>query len=97
MGEGNLEEFDLVLAGEDALRPAVERDRAQMIDASPLGLREVFRMRTSPSGGEGQDSATSPDWRPAVSDSTGCGSAVTADIPSSIKVDANVDMRMQKS
>jgi pimeloyl-ACP methyl ester carboxylesterase len=42
MGEGNLEEFDLVLAGEDALRPAVERDRTQMIDSSPEGMREVF-------------------------------------------------------
>jgi pimeloyl-ACP methyl ester carboxylesterase len=34
MGEGNIEEFDLVLAGEDALRPATERDRAQMLGAS---------------------------------------------------------------
>jgi pimeloyl-ACP methyl ester carboxylesterase len=42
MGEGNVEEFDLVLAGEDALRPAVERDRAVMIDSSPEGLRQVF-------------------------------------------------------
>jgi pimeloyl-ACP methyl ester carboxylesterase len=42
MGEGNLEEFDLVLAGEDALRPAVERDRTQMIDSSPEGMRDVF-------------------------------------------------------
>jgi pimeloyl-ACP methyl ester carboxylesterase len=42
MGEGNIEEFDLVLAGEDALRPAIERDRAQMIESSPAGMREVF-------------------------------------------------------
>jgi pimeloyl-ACP methyl ester carboxylesterase len=34
MGEGNIEEFDLVLAGEEALRPATERDRKQMLGAS---------------------------------------------------------------
>lgn len=42
MGEANVEEFDLVLAGEEALRPALDRDRAQMLDASPDGLRAVF-------------------------------------------------------
>lgn len=42
MGEDNLEEFDLVLAGEAALRPAIDRDRLQMIDSSPDGLRKVF-------------------------------------------------------
>jgi pimeloyl-ACP methyl ester carboxylesterase len=34
MGEGNIAEFDLVLAGEEALRPATERDRKQMLGAS---------------------------------------------------------------
>ena len=29
MGEGNLKEFDLVLAGEEALRPALERERTR--------------------------------------------------------------------
>jgi pimeloyl-ACP methyl ester carboxylesterase len=42
MGEANVEEFHLVLAGEEALRPSLERDRAQMLDASPDGLRAVF-------------------------------------------------------
>jgi pimeloyl-ACP methyl ester carboxylesterase len=42
MGEGNVEEFDLVLEGEEALRPAIERDRLQMIDSSPAGMRDVF-------------------------------------------------------
>jgi len=42
MGDANVEEFDLVLAGEDALRPAIERDRAQMIESSPEGMRQVF-------------------------------------------------------
>ncbi len=42
MGEGNLEEFDLVLAGETALRPTIERDRLQMIDSSLDGLRAVY-------------------------------------------------------
>jgi pimeloyl-ACP methyl ester carboxylesterase len=42
MGDGNVEEFGLVLAGEDALRPAIERDRLQMTESSPAGLREVF-------------------------------------------------------
>jgi pimeloyl-ACP methyl ester carboxylesterase len=42
MGEANTDEFDLVLAGEEALRPAVDRDRAEMIAASPEGMREVF-------------------------------------------------------
>ncbi len=42
MGEGNIDEFELVLAGEDALRPAIERERLKMIEASPAGMREVF-------------------------------------------------------
>jgi pimeloyl-ACP methyl ester carboxylesterase len=42
MGEENIKEFDLVLAGEEALRPAVERDRSQMLALSADELREVF-------------------------------------------------------
>ena len=42
MGEENIKEFDLVLAGEAALRPAVERDRSQMLALSADELREVF-------------------------------------------------------
>jgi pimeloyl-ACP methyl ester carboxylesterase len=42
MGEGNVEEFDLVLAGEEALRPAIERDRVQMIDSTAAAMRDVF-------------------------------------------------------
>jgi pimeloyl-ACP methyl ester carboxylesterase len=42
MGEGNIEEFDLVLAGEEALRPAVERDRDQMLALGPEELKQVF-------------------------------------------------------
>jgi pimeloyl-ACP methyl ester carboxylesterase len=42
MGEGNVEEFDLVLAGEEALRPTVERDRIKMIGSTPAGIREVL-------------------------------------------------------
>lgn len=42
MGEGNVEEFDLVLAGEEALRPAIQRDRLQMIDSNAAVMREAF-------------------------------------------------------
>lgn len=42
MGEGNVEEFDLVLQGEKALRPAAERDRAQFLDASASEMAEVM-------------------------------------------------------
>jgi pimeloyl-ACP methyl ester carboxylesterase len=42
MGEGNIEEFDLVLAGEEALRPATERDREQMLGASVEQMAEVM-------------------------------------------------------
>jgi pimeloyl-ACP methyl ester carboxylesterase len=42
MGEGNVEEFDLVLAGEAALRPATERDRAQMLEASAAEVAQVM-------------------------------------------------------
>jgi pimeloyl-ACP methyl ester carboxylesterase len=42
MGEGNVEEFDFVLAGEEALRPATERDRKQMLGASVEQMAEVM-------------------------------------------------------
>jgi pimeloyl-ACP methyl ester carboxylesterase len=42
MGEDNVKEFELVLAGEEALRPPIERDRAELLQATPEGLREAF-------------------------------------------------------
>ncbi|HEX4525446.1 MAG TPA: alpha/beta fold hydrolase [Gaiellaceae bacterium] len=42
MGEDNVKEFDLVLAGEDALRPASERDRTQMLALGVDAMREMF-------------------------------------------------------
>ena len=42
MGEANIAEFDDVLAGEAALRPSLERDRANMLAAEPDELRSVF-------------------------------------------------------
>jgi pimeloyl-ACP methyl ester carboxylesterase len=48
MGEGNLREFELTLAGEEALRPAVERDRAEMLEATPEQLRDAMAPHLSP-------------------------------------------------
>jgi pimeloyl-ACP methyl ester carboxylesterase len=42
MGEENIQEFDLVLAGEEALRPATERDRDQMLSLSAEDMRQMF-------------------------------------------------------
>jgi len=42
MGEDNVKEFDLVLAGEEALRPASERDREQMLALGADAMREMF-------------------------------------------------------
>ena len=42
MGEDNVKEFDLVLAGEDALRPAVERDRVGLREASAEDVLHSF-------------------------------------------------------
>jgi pimeloyl-ACP methyl ester carboxylesterase len=42
MGDANLEEFDLVLAGEDDLRPMLETERAGMLTAAPEDMRTVF-------------------------------------------------------
>jgi pimeloyl-ACP methyl ester carboxylesterase len=48
MGEENVEEFDLVLAGEDALRPSVERDRDQTLALTADQLHELFRTLLGP-------------------------------------------------
>src|SRR4051812_4307298 len=48
MGEGNLREFDLVLAGEDALRPAIERDRNGLLAATAAQLRAEMAPHLSP-------------------------------------------------
>jgi len=42
MGEDNVKEFDLVLAGEDALRPAIERDRDEVRAASAEDIFKSF-------------------------------------------------------
>jgi len=48
MGEGNLEEFDLILAGEEALRPAIERERDNLLGVTPAELREAMAAHLSP-------------------------------------------------
>jgi len=48
MGEDNVKEFDLVLAGEEALGPAIERDRAELLGTTPDGLREAFATLLGP-------------------------------------------------
>jgi pimeloyl-ACP methyl ester carboxylesterase len=42
MGEGNRKEFDLVLAGEGALRPALEDERTGLLGVTAEGLREAM-------------------------------------------------------
>jgi pimeloyl-ACP methyl ester carboxylesterase len=42
MGDGNRKEFDLVLAGEDALRPALERERDDLLGVTAPQLREAM-------------------------------------------------------
>jgi pimeloyl-ACP methyl ester carboxylesterase len=42
MGDENIREFDLVLAGEEALAPAVERDRTGLLQTTPETLRSGF-------------------------------------------------------
>ena len=42
MGEANVEEFELALQGEEALRPFVMKDRAGIIDADPEGIIETL-------------------------------------------------------
>jgi pimeloyl-ACP methyl ester carboxylesterase len=48
MGEANLEEFAAVLAGEPALRPVLERDRAGLLAAAPADLVEVWSTLLGP-------------------------------------------------
>ena len=48
MGEGNLKEFDLVLAGEEALRPAIERERSDLLGATAEQLRVAMAPHLSP-------------------------------------------------
>ncbi len=52
MGEGNLKEFDLVLAGEEARRPALERDRAGLLAATAEQLRDEMAPHLSPTDSE---------------------------------------------
>jgi pimeloyl-ACP methyl ester carboxylesterase len=52
MGEGNLKEFDLVLAGEDALRPAIERERSELLGATAEQLRDAMAPHLSPTDSE---------------------------------------------
>ena len=42
MGDSNIDEFDAVLAGETALRPLLDRDRAEMLAAAPNELVTVW-------------------------------------------------------
>src|SRR5581483_626782 len=42
MGDANLEEFDLALAGEDAVRPAIERERAKLLSTGPGELTTLL-------------------------------------------------------
>jgi pimeloyl-ACP methyl ester carboxylesterase len=42
MGEANVEEFELALQGEEALRPFVMKDRAGIIDSDPEGIIETL-------------------------------------------------------
>jgi pimeloyl-ACP methyl ester carboxylesterase len=52
MGEGNLKEFDLVLAGEDSLRPALEGERGDLLAASSEQLRDAMAPHLSPTDSE---------------------------------------------
>jgi pimeloyl-ACP methyl ester carboxylesterase len=48
MGELNVEEFDRVLAGAEALEPEVLRNQAEMFSAGPDGLRQAMLTVLSP-------------------------------------------------
>jgi pimeloyl-ACP methyl ester carboxylesterase len=48
MGEANVKEFEAVLAGEDALRPLLERDTAEMTSGGPEGVKTVLATLLSP-------------------------------------------------
>jgi pimeloyl-ACP methyl ester carboxylesterase len=48
MGEANVKEFEAVLAGEDALRPLLERDAAEMTSGGNDGMKAVLATLLSP-------------------------------------------------
>jgi pimeloyl-ACP methyl ester carboxylesterase len=48
MGESNVEEFDAVLAGEAALRPLLERDAHDLLEATPAQLAAVWETLLGP-------------------------------------------------
>ena len=48
MGEANVNEFEAVLAGEDTLRPLLERDAAEMTAGGPEGTKAVLATLLSP-------------------------------------------------
>ncbi len=48
MGEANVQDFDAVLAGPEALEPVVLRDQAEMFSAGPDGLRQAMLTILSP-------------------------------------------------
>jgi pimeloyl-ACP methyl ester carboxylesterase len=51
MGEGNVQEFERVLAGEEALRPALEEERAGLMQITAEQLREAMAPHLSPTDG----------------------------------------------
>jgi pimeloyl-ACP methyl ester carboxylesterase len=48
MGEGNIREFGLTVEGEDALRPALEEERGELVQTTPEQLREAMAPHLSP-------------------------------------------------
>ena len=48
MGEANVQDFEAVLAGPEALEPVVLRDQAEMFSAGPDGLRQAMLTILSP-------------------------------------------------
>ena len=48
MGEANVQEFEAVLAGPEALEPVLLRDQAEMFSAGPDGLRQAMLTILSP-------------------------------------------------
>jgi len=48
MGDGNVREFGLVLDGEEALRPALERDRSELLHTTAEQVRDAMAPHLSP-------------------------------------------------
>jgi pimeloyl-ACP methyl ester carboxylesterase len=48
MGEGNIREFGLTVEGEDALRPALEQERSELMETTAEQLREAMAPHLSP-------------------------------------------------